>query len=892
MLLKKLFVRFYKSFNYDYLKKSSLEPSQEKPWEWVDLEKTLWYPYIEIPIDEKITTVVGANESGKSHLLDAISKGITGQGIKHQDQKDERIEREDFCRYSQFFTVTTGELKFPDFGFEWTNLSIQEQDKLRELASISPEINCESFFMFRTQKDTITIYDTENLNSFVIEDNPSIQSFLPKILPIQSKVALPDSVPIQKLIDIDRNNSSSQNSAFVFDLEQWKEIHELLIEISTEDEIPCNQTHTTGQGYTDDSGDFRPTPNYTKDFFNISPKYKTPIETRNNLRKLLRNKTTTQQKQNEYNLAYKLICKVAEIDSESLDEILKNPYNVQKQGYVAAIIDRINKNLSERLNFPSWWVQDKEFNLVVSANNYHLKFAIKDKTGTTYSFSERSQGLKYFLSYYIQYKSHEPSANPPANQQEILLMDEPDAFLSSQAQQDLMKIFKAFSDNQNGKLPIQVIFVTHSPFLIDKNHPERIRVLQKGVEEEGTRLVNDMGRNHYEPLRSSIGSLVGETAFIGNCNLIVSRFSDKVLLAGLANYLNQFQVSDSETLDLNHITIVPAGDVSQIPYLIDRFQIDTEKPAMVVLLNNDELSQKVSTVIRQSSTETKTALRKGKCIKDNFICHLEKGIANKATESQITELEDLIPPSIAIKAIQKYVRIFSDHDLFQESTQESTIENSLDPKLPLFENLYNFLEKQEIILDRLGFVKSLIDVLQENSLSESDDAVKEITDNFKKVFIKINNAKRDAELHFNQEKIGEKVGRFIKAFKLDHKQSARKVDAEELFKKIEAVLDDSEESSETRKTIDSLRRDYEITTDPLSQISVSDSDYHKFYDQDLEKIKYTPLLATQDNQDHPKNDSNPKNNGKEKQPNSTTPKTRAKRARGKSQNTDKGFGTN
>lgn len=116
-------------------------------------------------------------------------------------------------------------------------------------------------------------------------------------------------------------------------------------------------------------------------------------------------------------------------------------------------------------------------------------------------------------------------------------MGEPDAVLSNQGQQDLLKIFDAFANPDDGSAPIQLIYVTHSPFLIDKNHGERIRVLEKGVGEEGTRVVRDASRNHYEPLRSAFGSFEGETTFIGNCNLMVEGPADQILLAGAATCL-------------------------------------------------------------------------------------------------------------------------------------------------------------------------------------------------------------------------------------------------------------------------------------------------------------------------------------------------------------------
>lgn len=67
-------------------------------------------------------------------------------------------------------------------------------------------------------------------------------------------------------------------------------------------------------------------------------------------------------------------------------------------------------------------------------------------------------------------------------------------------------------------------------------------------------------------MRSAFGSFVGETAFIGNCNLkMLEGASDRILLAGVSNWPGQHAVPTSERLDLNAITLVPAGGASQIP---------------------------------------------------------------------------------------------------------------------------------------------------------------------------------------------------------------------------------------------------------------------------------------------------------------------------------------
>lgn len=47
---------------------------------------------------------------------------------------------------------------------------------------------------------------------------------------------------------------------------------------------------------------------------------------------------------------------------------------------------------------------------------------------------------------------------------DILLLDEPDAFLSSVGQQDLMRVLHDYAIPEDGGQQSQVIYVTHSPF--------------------------------------------------------------------------------------------------------------------------------------------------------------------------------------------------------------------------------------------------------------------------------------------------------------------------------------------------------------------------------------------------------------------------------------------
>lgn len=179
-----------------------------------------------------------------------------------------------------------------------------------------------------------------------------------------------------------------------------------------------------------------------------------------------------------------LLLTLGEIDLNSLAE-LAHGIDQQHDGYVGGLLESANQQLDRKLNFRRYWVQDRDFSLKVSTRDRELVFVISDRTGTVYTFSERSSGLCYFLSYLIQTQIHRPSSG----RESILLMDEPDTYLSAEAQQDLMRVFRDLAEPEPGVEPIQVVYVTHSPFLLDKNHSERIRVLEKGSGFGGTRVV-------------------------------------------------------------------------------------------------------------------------------------------------------------------------------------------------------------------------------------------------------------------------------------------------------------------------------------------------------------------------------------------------------------------
>jgi hypothetical protein len=68
---------FVRSFNFDHERKAD---RKAKPRDW-EMVGDGWFPFVRVDLDAAVTAVVGANESGKSHLVEAVKQALTGHGI-------------------------------------------------------------------------------------------------------------------------------------------------------------------------------------------------------------------------------------------------------------------------------------------------------------------------------------------------------------------------------------------------------------------------------------------------------------------------------------------------------------------------------------------------------------------------------------------------------------------------------------------------------------------------------------------------------------------------------------------------------------------------------------------------------------------------------------------
>ena len=785
MFISAVYIRFYRSFNYDYLRKAH-EGFVADPWDLLE-PRDLQYPFVRVALDDGITTVVGANESGKSQLLSAVKHALTGLDI----------ERSDFCRYSQFFAVDRS-MAFPDFGLEFKHLDDDDRAAVAKAGRTSTlDGSIDSFLLFRFNGKDPVLYlpGADGWQQVAVKDRKTLDGVLPRWFEIDAKVALPESVPIKYLAEARTSVQTGPR----------KERYTFLNTIMENASVWFGTADTVTTA---------------------APKLVTAFAAAN---------TQSEAHERQLALADDLLLKVAKIDRIAFKELLK-AVEAGRDGFANGIVEQMNRALAASLNFPKWWSQDHEFKLLLTLRDQDLVFTIRDRTGTEYSADERSGGLKYFLSYFVQYLAHEP---PKSGNQEVLLMDEPDAYLSSTGQQDLLRIFEDFANPQDpDRQPCQVVYVTHSPFLIDKNHGERIRVLEKGEGDEGTRVVRNAARNHYEPLRSAFGSFVAETTFISNCNLMLEGTSDQVLLAGMSARLRRQKTAAMDNLDLNTLTLVPAGSAQHIPYMLYLARgRDVDRPAVIVLLDSDTAGNQAVKSLKKGPN--------GKPVIDpEFILQLGDLPTDTVTSTNPTgviAIEDLVPVPIGIAAVKHYATEFLD----PQQAQKLQALKAKDITFDDCPGTHDALERAAarlvdgFHLDKVGFARSVLDVLRhQEALAQ---AAETMDANFRVLFRELRKLQRRALREATTEKTSAKIKRLKRSFVLDHPTWSSREAATLLLDDIENGLDNSIDAEDLKSQIRGVRRDFTLDDEPTERIA----DFSGFRSA-LDKLVYREINEVQE----------------------------------------------
>ena len=226
--------------------------------------------------------------------------------------------------------------------------------------------------------------------------------------------------------------------------------------------------------------------------------------------------------------------------------------------------------------FGEWWSQ-RRHRIRYDADGAFFRIWVSDdrRPGVEIELESRSKGFQWFLSFYLVFLVESDDGHKDA----ILLLDEPGLNLHPTAQQTLITFF----DNLSARN--QLIYSTHSPFLIDGQNLQRVRPVVEG--DDGHSRVSPPGmwpqdRETIFPLQAAAGYAMLRGLLTQHDNVLVEGMTDYYLLHALSDHCRKASL---ETLP-ESMHIVPCGGVPMVGKLASLFL--GEGARALVLLDGDK----------------------------------------------------------------------------------------------------------------------------------------------------------------------------------------------------------------------------------------------------------------------------------------------------------------
>lgn len=212
---------------------------------------------------------------------------------------------------------------------------------------------------------------------------------------------------------------------------------------------------------------------------------------------------------------------------------------------------KTNKNLSIAFDIDKKENADRNGTRIVE---HILDIRVRNK-GVTLPLKNRSKGFNWFFSFLVWFKKIQEDQNSKY----ILLLDEPGLNLHASAQKDLLEFIEDLSKDY------QIIYTTHSPFMIPSEHLDRVRtVLETDKGSVISNSIQEKDPNTLFPLQAALGYDIAQNLFISPRNLLVEGVSDLMYLQVMSNFLLSL---GREGLK-DDITIVPVGGLDKVATFI------------------------------------------------------------------------------------------------------------------------------------------------------------------------------------------------------------------------------------------------------------------------------------------------------------------------------------
>ena len=338
-----------------------------------------------------------------------------------------------------------------------------------------------------------------------------------------------------------------------------------------------------------------------------------------------------------------------------------------------------NKNLDIEFNVEH--VNERILNIRVRNRNYRVSLPL----------GNRSKGFLWFFSFLIWFSKIQGDKN----KKYILLLDEPGLSLHASAQDDLLRFI-----DEKLSVDYQIIYTTHSPFMIDSEKLNEIRTVYDTQDPKvGSKIseaVQEKDPDTLFPLQAALGYTIAQNLYISKNNLLVEGISDLTYLEFFSSIL---KANNRKGLNEN-ITIVPVGGADKIATFISLMR--GNKLSTVCLLDS---FKDQSAKARLEKMHTENIISKRKIIYYSDVINCEQA-----------DVEDMFTKS-------EYLQLYNG--AFNTKVEES----SLKSNKPILDQL-----KKKYSENRNHYLPANFLLKHVSEISFSDETL----NRFEKLFDKIN----------------------------------------------------------------------------------------------------------------------------------------------------------
>ncbi len=525
-----------------------------------------------LKVDENVTVLIGKNESGKSNILEALAKLSLKNEVptSYFESINRNTDEEIEIELTLSFTQEEKE-KIADVN-EYTYFYFKKSCINSFTGGLSSAIRNNDMLQANiSMLDEIISENSCNLEKTRLEE---AIKYMGKLKKLDSEIYYTYQADLSKLNTLLRSNEKAQNT--IVDIASDIENYYSLLPVFY---------YSTGNEQLKNY--------YTSDQINDILKSKSDI-------------------------FYKFLM-AGEINESEIISAFKETNSAKKKDIRDDIKNKIKNNIEQGFNA---FYKQEPVKIEVEFDSVYFKLYIKTSEKTM-NLSERSNGLRWYLNLYVDILSQNYKSK-----HSVFLLDEPGVYLHVNAQKKVLELFADLAGKGN-----QVIYTTHSPYMLNTEDVINIRAVQKDNEE-----ITNIYNNVYDSQLAGESKMDTLTPFLKSLGMnFTFNFKDKMLnnniiTEGITDY---FYIKAM----LKYMNIDSREDISIIPSV----GVDNIDKIASILLGWGLKFKVVVDYDKQGNDEYKRLLSKLNLIPDEQVCFVNcKTQIGKIEEKDYETIECLV----------------------------------------------------------------------------------------------------------------------------------------------------------------------------------------------------------------------------------------------------------